>query len=164
MKCKKFRSLCDKVFRSSKVFMSSDGFSKEVIDRLIFDIDQIVFMFLQIYYVSLDKGTNKFRKRLAYMWLGYWYIVLLSVRLLACLWTSLNALGSCQLRSNGIDSCHMTNNSINNIDMECPVGKRGITPSNIHPPVSRDAPCASSNPDIITISSTTKCVGVPLKN
>ena len=127
-----------------------------MIDRLLFDIDQNVFMFLQIYYVSLDKGTNKFRKRLAYMWLGYWYIVLLSVRLLACLWTSLNALGSCQLRSNGIDSCHMTNNSINNIDMECPVGKRGITPSNIHPPVSRDAPCASSNPDIITISSTTR--------
>ena len=148
-------------------------------------------MFLQIHVVSLDKGINKFRKRLAYMWLGYLDNVPLSVRLLACtcIWTSLNALGSCccQPTSYGEDNCPtytlvcpltnpnalgsccypirssrkvtikriMANNNENNIDMEYPVGIREIITTDIYPPVSQDALCASSKADIHPISHST---------
>ena len=123
------------------------------------------------------------------MWLGYWYNVSLSVRLLACILTSPNALGSCccQSTSYGKDNCPaytlacprtspnalgsccypvrsnrkgtikriMTSNNKNNINMDNPVGKRGVIRSNIHPPVSQDALCASSNADIHPISHST---------
>ena len=74
---------------------------------------------------------------------------------LACVKTSPNALGSCCYSARSSKKVTikriMASNTKDKIDMDYPLGKRGVMKSKIHVPVSHDALCASSKIDIHSV-------------